>query len=135
MEEWETILKTDVKLDGSERIAVAAAYLSPFVGFPLVGPWVLHAAATDASKARPHVARAFDVHLMSTGVAIVLAVVTLIFFDVTAVVGVLATAVAVAAVADVVLLIGALRGGWLSSPWDPIFLGSRKFYHQEPHIR
>lgn len=119
-------------LHSRDRVPVAAAFLSPLVSMPLLGPWILNSTVADDSPAKPHIARAFDIHLLSTLIAVASWVVAVIVwgFNVAELVG--GTFLALGLLSSFVLLIGILRGTKWSAPWQPIFLGDRKFYHQEP---
>jgi hypothetical protein len=118
-----------------DRVAVVAAYLSPLVGVPLLGPWVLSAVIAEDSTARPHVGRAFDLHLAAFVGGVVLAFAGIAFFDHPAYYAILGGLVLLVAIADLLLLYWALRGTPRSRElWEPIVLGRRKFYRQEPFI-
>ena len=114
-----------------DRVAVFAAYLSPLYGLPLLGPWVLSSVMAEDSTARPHVMRAFDLHLAAAVCAFAFGVGGLFFMDSLAYVIAGAGFVLVFVVADLLLLFWAVRGT-SRSLWEPIVLGRRRFYRQEP---
>ena len=116
-----------------DRVAVYAAYLSPLYGLPLLGPWVLAAVIPDDSTARPHVMRAFDLHLAAVISALVLAFGDLLLGDAMAYVVVIGAILVFFVLADLLLLVLAIRGTALRL-WEPIVLGRRKFYRHEPFI-
>lgn len=120
-------------LHSRDRLPIVAAFLSPLVGLPLLGPWILDASVADDSPAKPHIARAFDVHLLSTLLAIATWFTTIFIwgYDVAEIVG--AAVLIVGLAGSFVLLIGIVRNAKWSAPWQPIFLGDRKFYHQESY--
>jgi hypothetical protein len=114
-----------------DRVAVFAAYLSPVYGLPLLGPWVLSSVMAEDSTARPHVMRAFDLHLAAMAFLVVFGLGGLFFMDSPAYVVVGMGFALVFVVADLLLLFWAVRGT-SRSLWEPIVLGRRRFYHQEP---
>ena len=116
-----------------DRVAVFAAYLSPLYGLPLLGPWVLAAVIPEDSTARPHVMRAFDLHLAAVIGALVLAFGDLLLGDAMAYVVVIGATFVLFVLADLLLLVLAIRGTALRL-WEPIVLGRRTFYRHEPFI-
>ncbi|VXC05730.1 hypothetical protein [Aeromicrobium sp. 9AM] len=113
-----------------DRLAVIAAYLSPLYGLPLLGPWLLAAVIPADSTARPHVMRAFDLHLAAVVSCFVLAVGTL-FLGESVVIVVVGGVLVFFTLADLLLLALAIRGTSLTL-WEPVVLGRRRFYRQEP---
>lgn len=119
-------------LHSRDRVPVVAAFLSPLVSLPLLGPWILNATVADDSPTKPHIARAFDIHLLSTLLAVGSWIAAVIFWGLNVAELVGGTVLALGLIGSFVLLVGILRGTNWSSPWQPIFLGNRKFYYQEP---
>ena len=116
-----------------DRVAVFAAYLSPLLGFPLLGSWLLSAVIPEDSTALPHVRRAFDLHLAALVSCVVLMVGSFFFSDSVLYFGVMGGIFLFFMLADVALLFLAIRGTSLML-WEPVVLGRRKFYRQEPFI-
>jgi len=114
-----------------DRVAVFAAYLSPLYGLPLLGPWVLSAVIAEDSTARPHVMRAFDLHLAAMVSCVVFAVGGLFFMDSLVYLVIFGGLLLVFVAADILLLLWAVRGT-SRTLWEPIVLGRRRFYRQEP---
>jgi hypothetical protein len=114
-----------------DRVAVIAAYLSPVYGLPLLGPWVLSAVIAEDSTARPHVMRAFDLHLAAMISGVVFTIGALFFMDSLVYVVIFCALFLLFVAADVLLLFWALRGT-SRSLWEPIVLSRRRFYRQEP---
>jgi hypothetical protein len=121
-------------LHSSDRVPVVAAFASPLVGLPLLGPWILNATAADDSPTKPHIGRAFDVHLFSTLIAIALWIASVGFVGPVAAEFIGGGFIALSLIASLVLLGGILFGARWSAPWDPIVFGHRKFYHQAPFV-
>ncbi|MCW2749448.1 MAG: hypothetical protein JWR83_558 [Aeromicrobium sp.] len=117
-----------------DRVPVVAAFASPLVSLPLLGPWVLNATVADDSPAKPHIGRAFDIHLFTTVIAIGLWLVSISFVGPVVAEFIGGGFVALSLVASFVLLVGILFNARWSAPWEPIVFGHRKFYHQAPFI-
>jgi hypothetical protein len=129
------VLAMVTELNRHDRVPVISAFLAPLVGLPLLGPWVIHASLAEDSAARPHVARAFDLHLgMGVGGVALLIPGTFLFGYAIAEI-IAGVFLVVAMFASFVLLVGVLRGARWSAPWEPAALGRRTFYRQEPFIR
>lgn len=125
----------ETQIDRTNRIPVIAAYLAPFIGVPLLGPWVLHASVAEDSPTKPHIARAFDLHLVAAiGAALLWALFTL-FIDFDAGVVVSGVFLVATVLASPVVLVAALRNSRWLERWGPVVLGRRKFYRQEPFVR
>lgn len=116
-----------------DRVAVFAAYLSPLLGLPLLGPWVLSAVIPDDSTARPHVMRAFDLHLAALISGIVLTIGSFFFSGSALYFAAMGAIFLSFILADLLLLLLAIRGTSLVL-WEPLVLGRRTFYRHEPFI-
>ncbi len=119
-----------------DRTAIWFAYLSPLIGVPLIGPWVTHALLDDDAKARPYVARAFDLHLLTAIAGFALSIVGIFLESGSGAVvfAILLALLVIAAGTDFVLLFGALKGTRWANPWQPVVLGGRSRYKPEPYI-
>ena len=114
-----------------DRVAVFAAYLSPLFGLPLLGPLVLSAVIAEDSTALPHVRRAFDLHLAAMVSGFVFSVGSLFFMNTLAYFVIFGGLVLLFVATDILLLFWAVRGT-SRTLWEPIVLGRRRFYRQEP---
>jgi len=109
-------------LNSSEKASVAVGYLSQFIGLPVVVPSVLWKWVDPESPARPHLARAIDLHMITWVLAFGLVIASSAFADKDPFRSALASLFGLSILWDIALLVVALRGIKPSWVWRPVLL-------------